>query len=108
MNEEINQNPTTGKDKKSMEVIFGSILVVVVILVAAYYFLGNRGNNGETPVYNESGQGEGVGTVRDEDFKTQALEKQGSTDEIADIQKDLESTDLENLTEEVDQIDAEL
>ena len=108
MNEEINQNPKTGKDKKSMEVIFGLILVVIILVIAAFYFLGND-KNLETPPAEEveTGQPESK-TVPEEDFKTRALEKQGTTDEIDEIQKDLESTDLENLTEELNQIEGEL
>jgi flagellar basal body-associated protein FliL len=105
MNEEINQSAE--KKTKSVKLFFSLVVTVMVLTVAAFYFLGNN-KNLENPSSNTSTEQPESKTVPEEDFKTRALEKQGTTDEIDEIQKDLESTDLENLTEEINQIEAEL
>ena len=116
MNEEMNQNPENEQfpvqEKKSMGLVFGSIIVIIIILVAAFYIWGNRGNN-IAPVIvptNEITNEEIPATpeIPVEDPQIEALEDQGVTDEIDEIIEDLESTNLDDLTGELDQIDAEL
>lgn len=114
MNEEINQNPGQEgqeegqfpvQEKKPMGMIFGSVIVVIILLVAAFYLWGNREDSSETLPSEIPEVAEILGG---EDEQTEALEEQGTTDEINEIMEDLEATDLEDLTEELDQIEAEL
>ena len=125
MNEEMNQNSESEQfpvqEKKSMGMIFGDIVIIIVILVAAFYVWGNRGNNVETvptnvPVINEEipvvpEEIEGIIVPEEdlqEDLQIEALEDQGTTDEIDEIIEDLEATSLDDLTGELDQIEVEL
>ena len=115
MNEEMNQNPGQEEqqegdqfpvqEKKSMGMIFGSIIVVIILLVAAFYLWGNREDSSE-PLPAEIPEVTEI--LGGEDEQTEALEEQGTSDEIDEIMEDLEATDLEDLTEELDQIEAEL
>ena len=115
MNEEMNhnsgqeggqeENQFPVQEKKSMGMIFGSIIIVIILLVGAFYLWGNREDDPETlpaeiPEVTEILEGE--------DKQTEALEEQGTSDEVDEIMEDLEATDLEDLTEELDQIKTEL
>ena len=122
-NEEMNQNPDMEtqqesqfpvQEEKSMGAILGSIIVVIVLLIAAFYFWGNRE---EAP----SAQPESISTdeliesvpeaidiLEEEDVQAEALEDQGTSDELDEIAHDLETTELEDLTKELDLIEEEL
>ena len=105
-NEEMNQNPDMEtqqesqfpvQEEKSMGAILGSIIVVIVLLIAAFYFWGNRE---EAP----SAQPESIST----DELIESVPEAIDILEEEEIAHDLETTELEDLTKELDLIEEEL
>ena len=104
---EQQENQFPAQEERSMGAVFGSVVVVIVLLIAAFYFWGNRE---ETPDTTVDGQTDELVDLEPlaEEMQAEALEEQGSSDELDEISKDLEATELEDLTEELDQIEEEL
>lgn len=96
--------PTPEKDDSgSTGAIVGSIIIIVIIILGGLYFLNQR--TGTTP--------EDTGPTGDEirlqqDNVTLDLANQSASDEISDIEADLNNTELEALDEELDNILNEL
>lgn len=63
--------------------IIGTIIILVVIVLGGLYFWGQRGD--------------------DVDGTVESINVQSESDEIVDIEADLEDTDLDNLDLEVDE-----
>ncbi len=104
------------QEEKSMGAILGSIIVVIILLVAAFYLWGSR-PEGEleipavespTEILQDETETTAENILEEEDLQTEALEAQGTSDELSAIEEDLNATDLEDLTRELDNIDAEL
>lgn len=93
------------QEEKSMGAVLGSIIVVIILLVAAFYLWGNQQ---ETPDPIEEPTVTAEEVLQAEDPQTEMLEKQGDSDGLNMIEQDLEDTDFEDLTEELDAIDSEL
>lgn len=106
------ENPTEGNSaplppqpdnqEKSFGPLIGIIIIIVLLVIGGLYYWFNLD----------------IGTERDEmtaeeilaekDLKLEALEQQGTSDEVAAIEEDLAATDLEGLDAELEQIDQEL
>jgi len=130
MDEEKDQNSKTeGQEEqvfvsgeKSMGLILGLIIVVIILIVAAFYFLGDNPNdisinpepNNNVVVIPEDNNTGDVsvsttsGEISVEDNTIKTLENQGTTDEVDEIVKDLEATQIDDLTTELDDMEAEM
>jgi len=86
-------------DKKSYGPIFGIVIIVILIVLAGFYFWGNQ--------LQERVSEEVVSEEVTEDAGT-AEEPLSPSDEIADIEADLDATLLDDLDAELGDIDAEL
>jgi len=90
------------QEEKSVGALIGSIIVVAVIVIGGIYFWMTR--SGETPSTETSPLGQTVPP----DQETAALLNQGTSDEISDIEKDLNATNLNNLDAGMNDINAQL
>lgn len=93
--------PKMNDEKKPIGPVIGVIIIVLVLTLGGFYFYGNqlnRGNGNMTPeeIINAS------------DEATVNLEQQSASDEINDIEIDLNATDLNNLDKELQDIDNQL
>ncbi|MEK7567606.1 MAG: hypothetical protein AAB513_01645 [Patescibacteria group bacterium] len=88
--------------KTSAGPIIGSIIVVLVVVLGGLYLYGQQ--LGQKNLENVSP--EEIGTTIDQ--ATLNLEKQGATDDLGEINADLNTTNLDNLDAELKGIDAEL
>lgn len=89
--------------KKSLGPVVGAVIVVLVIIVGGLYFWGTQLNKeqGDAEITAEE-------ITAQADPALDALEQQGTSDEIADIEADLTATDLDGLDAELEQIENEL
>ena len=101
------QMPEETPKPSSIGPLIGIIIVILVIVLGGLYFWGQRveKNADESMATKEGAMSEGSDTA---DTSIELLETQGSSDEITDIEKDLDSTDLENLDQELELIESEL
>ena len=93
MNMGGNMMPPMPEEKSHFGAISGIVIIVVILALGGLYLWGKELNNQKEPATSESG-------VMDEtavDSSTQALETQGTSDNISDIEADLNNTNLENL-----------
>ncbi|MEK7589775.1 MAG: hypothetical protein AAB475_00780 [Patescibacteria group bacterium] len=94
-------------EKKSVGPIIGIAIIVVIIIFGGLYYWGSKLNTDDTiidiadaPTVEE--------IINQEDISLGQLQVQSSSDEIVNIEADLNLTDLENLDAELGNIDAEL
>lgn len=97
----MNQQPPAEEPKMKKGGGFGStlaIIVIVLLLVAGgvYYFTVGVDKVGDTAI-----EGDAAADVA-------ALNEQGTSDELADIEGDLDATDLSGLDDAASGVDAEL
>jgi len=95
------------EEKTHVGPLIGIIIIVVVIVLGGLYFWGQRVNN-MAPQENmaDSMTAEKVAAQPDEELN--ALETQGTSDTIADIEADTNATNLDGLDAEAGSIEAEL
>lgn len=91
--------PEMPKGEKSTGAIIGTIIIVVLLVIGGLYFLSQRTD--KIPATPEE-------ILAEPDTATEVLEAQGTSDELADIEADAESTDFGELDMELDDIEAEL
>jgi len=90
------------EEKKHVGPMIGIVIIVAVIILGGLYFLEQRAVD-----TTESGMtAQEVMQVPDETLN--ALETQGVSDEVADIEADLTDTDLSGLDAELEDIEAQL
>ena len=91
--------PVTEPEKKSAGPLVGIIIIVVLIVLAGFYFwgslLGDRNMTAEE-------------IASEPDSALVELEEQSASDEVIDIEIDLDSTQLDDLDKELGDIDLEL
>jgi uncharacterized protein HemX len=93
-------------DKKSIGPIIGIAIIVVIIIFGGLYYWGGKINNQELRNAQESITAEEISNQQD--TSVESLQVQSTSDEITDIEADLDLTDLENLDAELGNIDIEL
>jgi len=91
-------------EDKSLGPVLGSIIVVIILVVAAFYVWGSGSNSNNAPADVPQADT----TIPATDAATEALAEQGTSDDIAAIEADLEATILDGLDAELEQIEAEL
>jgi uncharacterized protein HemX len=100
------QTEQSGPNKKSIGPIIGIAIIVVIIIFGGLYYWGGKINKQELRSAQENTTAEEI--LSQEDASLESLQVQSTSDEIADIEADLDMTDLENLDAELDNIDIEL
>ena len=88
-----------GEVKKPMGPIIGVAIIVIVLILGGLYFWSTQLSKEEMTAEEITAQ---------EDPALIELQKQSDSDEIADIEADLDATDLEGLDAELEQIEQEL
>ena len=91
--------------KKSIGPIIGIAIIVVIIIFGGLYYWGAQISRQEVKEGQENLTAEQIENQADP--TTQQLQIQSTSDEIADIEADLDTTDLENLDQELENIDLE-
>jgi len=104
-NQENPEQKTSGQEAEpedsSSGPVVGSVIIIIIIIVGGLYFWGkviNQPKNDQTPE-------EILGA---EDETLAELQNQSNSDEIVDIEGDLEATALDGLDSELDNIETEL
>lgn len=94
------------QEEKSMGPLIGSIIVIAIIVIGGIYFWMTRSVNApETPSGTETST---LGQTTAPDQETAALLNQGTSDEVVDIEKDLNATNLNNLDAGMNDINTQL
>ena len=105
----MEENNFNQKQTKSIGPIIGIAIIVVLIIFGGLYYWGAQISKRDIP--NDS-QDTIVTTIEEientPDATLEQLQTQSTSDEIADIEADLNLTDLENLDTELGDIDTEL
>lgn len=106
--EEMYQEPQNTRvqekdEKKSVGPIIGIAIILVIIIFGGLYYWGDQIKNQRE---QENITSEEI--LEQKDPALEALEVQSSSDEIVDIEADLDLTDLEGLGKELGDIDVEL
>lgn len=97
---QMNETPS---EKGSLGPIVGILIIVLVIAFGGYYFWTTQLK--DRFMTDDMSADE---ILNQEDEALMELQQQGSSDEIADIEADLDATDLEGLDEEFDAVEEEL
>ena len=84
-------------EKKSAGPVFGIVIIVVLLILAGFYFWGTL-NDSMSPEEIEA----------EADTALVSLETQSTSDEVSDIEADLDATSLDDLDKELEDIDLEL
>lgn len=90
-------------EKKSIGPIIGMVIILVIIIFGGLYYWGGQIKNQKE---QENVTSEEI--LEQKDPALEALEIQNSSNEIKDIEVDLDLTNLEGLDKELENIDAEI
>ena len=101
----MNQNFQGGAPKSSMGPIIGSIVVILAIVLGGLYLYGQQLGKKATTAEESTSTTDEVSAA---DQATLSLEGQGSTDSTAEIENDLNATELNNLDAEMQNVDQDL
>ncbi|MBL7045167.1 MAG: hypothetical protein ISR98_01025 [Parcubacteria group bacterium] len=97
---------TMNAEKKSVGPIIGIAIIVVIIIFGGLYYWGGKINNEELRQAQENTTPEEI--LNQQDTSVESLQVQSTSDEITDIEADLNLTDLDDLDAELGNIDIEL
>ena len=92
--------------QKSMGPMLGIVIIVVLLVLGGFYFWGTQIKDKSQVQENAEVTAEDI--ANQEDTALENLNTQSTSDEIDDIEADLDATDLESLDSELDAIDQEL
>jgi len=88
---------------KSMGAVIGSIIIIVILVVGGLYLWGKQ------IVQKEAQEATTADKILAEpDPIIDSFKKQGASDKVSDIEKDINSTELNNLDKEIQNINTEL
>ena len=104
-NQNLNTPQSSDSQKKSIGPAVGIAIIVVIIIFGGLYYWGAKINSQEAKNLQESLTAEQI--ENQEDQTIEQLQVQSQSDEIANIEADLNATDLENLDQELENIDLE-
>jgi hypothetical protein len=92
---------TSAPEKKQTGSIIGSIIVIIVIIIGGLYFWGTKAvaptDEAQTPPADPI-------TMPEQDPIGDALRNTSTSDELGDIEADLNTTDIDSIDAEADQI----
>jgi uncharacterized protein HemX len=109
INNEMSEDQLVSNEKveeKTVGAIIGVIIIVVIIIIGGLYFFFKQNKTQEEIPVETTPTAEEI--AAEPDNAIQALETQGTSDKITDIEADLGNTDLKNLDIEMGNIEAEL
>lgn len=106
-------------EEKGLGPVLGSVIVVIILIIAAFFVWGGDSTSKNPPINPEEGTeqqveeitivpGGGLPTEEAPDTVTEELSTQGTSDEIAAIEEDLNDTMLDDLDKELAEIEKEL
>lgn len=89
------------QEEKSVGALIGSIIIIVIIVIGGIYFWATQEKMmpSDAPTQTENMM---------EDQSTNMLREQGTSDELSDIETDINATNVNNLDAEFSDIDAQL
>lgn len=91
-----------GGEEKSTGALIGSIIVIVILIIGGLYLWNSKMQ--EQRMMEDGTMMDKGDTMMMEDTATADLEAQGTSDEVSDIEADLNTTNLEGLDAEMQQI----
>lgn len=103
-NQNLNTSDSNETHKKPVGPIIGIAIIVVIMIFGGLYYWGAQISK-QNKVKQENLTAEQIGSQTDN--AALQLQAQSQSDEIADIETDLNTTDLENLDQELENIDLE-
>lgn len=107
---EVPQQPSEPQQEeaptKSVGPIIGIAIILIVLIFGGLYYWGGKISNQELRNQQESITAEEILDQQDESLES--LQVQSTSDEIVEIEADLDLTNLEGLDKELDNIDVEL
>lgn len=92
--------------KKPIGPVIGIAIIIVILIFGGLYYWGAKISKQDAIDNQENLTAEQIENKADQ--TTQQLQTQSTSDEITDIEADLNTTDLENLDKELENIDLEL
>ena len=92
--------------QKSMGPMLGIVIIVVLLVLGGFYFWGTQIKDKSQVQENAEVTAEDI--ANQEDTALENLNTQSTSDEIDDIEADLDATDLESLDSELDAFDQDL
>ena len=95
--------PSAPKTEKPLGPIVGIVVIILILIVGGLYLWGQRLVE-QTGLYPESSESLVPSAASGPDAQTEALQSQGASDSASAIEADLNATDVDNLTGELDQI----
>ena len=93
--------PTEGGGGKPMGPVIGAAIIVAILIIGGIYFWGTLSSRDTQDMTGAQILNQSDGALKD-------LKKQSNSDLLADIEKDLNNTDIENLDAELENIESEL
>lgn len=101
-----NTSQQTRAHTRSIGPIIGIAIIIVVLIFGGLYYWGAQINKKRS--LDELNNTTPDMISKQEDTALQQLQSQSASDEVLDIETDLEMTDLNNLDQELNNIDTEL
>lgn len=98
----VASNETDTSEESSMGPIIGAIIIVLILIIGGLYFWG------QNLVQNEDVADDDMEELLDEDEVTEELQEQSSSDEVDDIEADLEASSYEEIDADLANIEEEL
>lgn len=91
--------PLPNMEQKSVGAVIGTIIIIVLLVVGGIYFFTARKAEAPIPTPEE--------ILQTQDATTTALERLGTSDNVGDIEIDINNTDLGSIDAELQDIDTE-
>lgn len=106
--EEQTSTYTEPVEEKSTGAIVGVIIIVTLLVIGGLYYLESRNSNKTTTPISDATAPSAKEILTGTTTMVNSIEKQGTSDKIDAIQKDVDSTDLNNIDVGLGKINAEL
>lgn len=104
--EDVSNSEQASAPQKPMGPILGIVIIVILLILGGFYFWGTQLSDDSQVQDKTEMTAEEI--ANQEDIVLENLRNQRNSDEISDIEADLNATDLESLDSELDAIDLEL
>lgn len=95
-------NETDTSEESSMGPIIGAIIIILILIIGGLYFWG------QNLVDKEGVTDEDAEEILEDDEVSEELSQQSSSDEVEDIEADLEASSFEDIDSDLENIEDEL